>query len=138
MPPPAPATNLQFVREYILYLRVERGLRPLTLESYQGDLYAFSEHLDGLHTSLLQATQENIASFMHHLREHDQESRSIARKLSCLRGFYRWLLLDKRTDHDPALNIAPPGPCKLLPETLIEREVRAALVRTGGAARREQ
>jgi len=138
MPPPAPATNLQFVREYILYLRVERGLRPLTLESYQGDLYAFSEHLDGLHTSLLQATQENIASFMHHLREHDQESRSIARKLSCLRGFYRWLLLDKRIDHDPTLNIESPASWKVLPKSLAESEVRDMLDRTGVAAHSQQ
>ncbi|ADV83343.1 tyrosine recombinase [Terriglobus saanensis] len=138
MPSPAPATNLQLVREYILYLRVERGLRPLTLESYQGDLYAFSEHLDSLHTSLLQATQENIASFMAHLREHDQESRSIARKLSCLRGFYRWLLLDKRIHHDPTLNIESPASWKVLPKSLAESEVREMLDRTGVAAHSQQ
>jgi integrase/recombinase XerD len=132
---PQPATNLALVREYILYLRVERGLRPLTIESYQGDLYSFAEHLDGLHTTLLLATQDNVASFMHSLRAHQQESRSIARKLSCLRGFFRWLLLDKRVAHDPTLNIESPSAWKILPKSLAESEVREMLDRTGVAAK---
>ena len=48
---------------------------------------------DGL---LVGATQGDVSGFMEGLRGHAVESRSIARKLSCLRGFYRWLLMDKR------------------------------------------
>ena len=59
----------------------------------------------GADGTLLTARQESVSGFMQHLREHGVESRSIARKLSCLRGFYRWLLKDKRVVHDPTVNI---------------------------------
>ena len=40
--------------------------------------------------------------------QHAIDSRSAARKLSCLRGFYKWLLLDRRIHHDPTVNIESP------------------------------
>ena len=51
------------------------------------------------------------------------ESRSIARKLSGLRGFYRWLLMDKRVAHDPTVNVETPASWKVLPKSLAEDEV---------------
>jgi integrase/recombinase XerD len=72
---------------------------------------------------------------MRHLREHGVESRSVARKLSCLRGFYRWLLKDKRITHDPTVNIESPSSWKVLPKSLAEGDVREMLERTGAAAR---
>ena len=50
---------------------------------------------------LLTAAQQDVAAFLEHLRNHGIDSRSAARKLSCLRGFYKWLLLDRRIHHDP-------------------------------------
>lgn len=121
-----------------MYLRVERGLRPLTIESYQSDLLMFAELMEKRGTTLLRAVQEDVSSFMRHLREHHQESRSIARKLSCLRGFFCWLLLDKRIQHDPTLNIESPDSWKVLPKSLPEAEVREMLDRTGVAAHSQQ
>jgi integrase/recombinase XerD len=66
---------------------------------------------------------------MKHLREHGQESRSVARKLSCLRGFYKWLLRDKRIGHDPTVNIESPSAWKVLPKSLAESDVAAGLER---------
>jgi integrase/recombinase XerD len=63
------------------------------------------------------------------------ESRSIARKLSCLRGFYRWLLMDKRIAHDPTVNVETPSSWKVLPKSLAEGEVAEMLERSGAAAR---
>jgi len=72
---------------------------------------------------------------MQNLREHGIESRSIARKLSCLRGFYKWLLMDKRIDRDPTVNIESPASWKVLPKSLAESEVADMLERTAVAAR---
>jgi integrase/recombinase XerD len=72
---------------------------------------------------------------MEGMRGHGVESRSIARKLSCLRGFYRWLLMDKRITHDPTVNIETPASWKVLPKSLAESEVAEMLERTGVAAR---
>ena len=62
----------------------------------------------------------------------------MARKLSCLRGFYRWLLLDKRTTGDPTVNIETPASWKVLPKSLAESEVAEMLDRLGAAARTPQ
>jgi integrase/recombinase XerD len=129
------AGNAQTVREFVAYLRVEKGLRPASCEAYQVDLEQFAEHLEGRDGLLVSAVQSDVSRFMEGLRGHGVESRSIARKLSALRGFYRWLLMDKRIDHDPTVNIETPASWKVLPKSLAEGEVGEMLERTGVAAR---
>jgi len=123
------------MREYVTYLQVERGLRPASCEAYSRDLEQFAEHVEGRDGLLVGATQADVSGFMEGLRGHGVESRSIARKLSCLRGFYRWLLMDKRIGHDPTVNIETPSSWKVLPKSLAESEVVEMLEKTGAAAR---
>jgi integrase/recombinase XerD len=127
--------NARTVREFVAYLRVEKGLRPASCEAYQRDLEQFAEHVEGRNGLLVGATQADVSAFMEGLRGHGVESRSIARKLSCLRGFYRWLLMDKRIQHDPTVNVETPASWKVLPKSLAEGEVGEMLERTGVAAR---
>jgi integrase/recombinase XerD len=127
--------NVRTVLEYMTYLRVEKGMRPATCEAYGRDLEQFAEHVEGRDGLLISAAQDDVRGFMEGLRGHGVESRSIARKLSCLRGFYRWLLMDKRIAHDPTVNIETPSSWKVLPKSLAEGEVVEMLERTGVAAR---
>lgn len=121
------AGNAQVAREYLTCLRVERGLRPLTCESYAKDLEQFSEYLEQHDRLLFTATHQDVAGWMQHLREHDRTDRSIARKLSCLRGLYKWALLDKRLAHDPTLHVEAPSTWKVLPKALSEPDMSALL-----------
>ncbi len=134
----AASSNAALIREYLLYLRVEKGLRPLTLDAYERDLQMYAEHLEGTHALLETARQQEVAGFLQHLHRHQIEPRSVARKLSCLRGFYKWLLLDKRIRHDPTVNIESPKAWKVLPKALAESETAemldAATVTATGAA----
>jgi integrase/recombinase XerD len=130
--------NLPLLKEYQAYLRVEKGLRPLTCEAYLGDLKTFAEFLDERNGLLMGAGQGDVAGFLEHLRTHGIDSRSAARKLSCLRGFYKWLLLDKRMHHDPTVNIESPKAWKVLPKALAEPEVAEMLDRAGMAASHPQ
>jgi len=126
--------NLALLKDYQLYLRVEKGLRPLTCEAYDSDLKTFAEFIEGRHGVLLTATQPDVSAFLEDLRGHSIESRSAARKLSCLRGFYKWLLLDRRIHHNPTMNIESPKAWKVLPKSLAEPEVMELLERAGMAA----
>jgi len=126
--------NMRMVREYAAYLRVEKGLRPASCAAYTLDLAQFSEHMEQKDGLLLTAVQADVSAFMERLRANHVESRSIARKLSGLRGFYRWLLMDKKIGHDPTVNIETPSSWKILPKSLAESEVAAMLDRTGVAA----
>ncbi len=129
------AGNAQLVREYAAYLRVEKGLRPASCEAYGRDLQQFAEHVERRDALLLTAVQADVSAFMERLRGNGVESRSIARKLSGLRGFYRWLLMDKKIAYDPTVNIETPASWKVLPKSLAEGEVAEMLERTGVAAR---
>jgi integrase/recombinase XerD len=126
--------NAELMREYLAYLRVEKGLRPLSCEAYKRDLLQFAEFVEGENRLLVSAGHAQVSGFLAHLGTHGVESRSAARKLSCLRGFYRWLLLDKRIDRDPTINLDSPSSWKVLPKSLAPSEVNDMLERAGVAA----
>src|SRR5208337_4116061 len=130
--------NLSLLKDYQAYLRVEKGLRPLSCDAYDGDLKTFAEFIEGRSGVLLTASQEDVAAFLEHLRGHGIEQRSAARKLSCLRGFYKWLLLDRRIHHDPTVNIESPKAWKVLPKSLAEPEVVEMLDRAQMSAEHPQ
>jgi len=134
----AASSNVSLVREYRDYLRVEKGLRPASVEAYLRDAEQFAEYVEvrggrpeGV---LISATQAEVSGFMQELKANGVESRSVARKLSALRGFFRWLLVDKKIVHDPTVNIETPASWKVLPKALAEAEVNGMLERTGNAA----
>jgi integrase/recombinase XerD len=130
--------NLGLLRDYQIYLRVEKGLRPLTCEAYLSDLKTFAEFIEKRNGVLLMAVQDDLTAFLEHLRAHGIDSRSAARKLSCLRGFYKWLLLDRRIHHDPTVNMESPKTWKVLPKSLAEPEVAEMLERALMAAAHPQ
>jgi integrase/recombinase XerD len=130
--------NFQLLKGYQAYLRVEKGLRPLTCEAYLSDLKTFAEFLESRHGVLLTAAQQDLSAFLEHLRAHGIDPRSMARKLSCLRGFYKWLLLDRRIHHDPTVNIGSPKTWKVLPKSLAEPEVAEMLQTAAMAASHPQ
>ncbi|HTZ60638.1 MAG TPA: tyrosine recombinase [Acidobacteriaceae bacterium] len=122
------------LRQYVTYLRVEKGLRPLTCEAYLRDLLLFAEYLEGSDQAPISADQRQVAGFLEHLQNHGVQSRSIARKLSCLRGFYKWLLLDKRVSLDPTVNLESPASWKVLPKALAQSEVERMMEQSQTAA----
>ncbi len=126
------------MQDYEIYLRVEKGLRPLTCEAYLSDLRIFAEFLESRNALLLTASEADVAGLLEHLRSHGIDARSAARKLSCLRGFYKWLLLDRRIHRDPTVNIESPKAWKVLPKSLAEPEVTEMLERAALAASHPQ
>ena len=133
--------NEAMVREYAAYLRVEKGLRPLSCEAYRRDLGIFAEYLEAAPAAesgegtLLRADAAAVRGFLEHLRAHGVDRRTVARKLSCLRGFYRWLVKDKRVVVDPTLNLESGKSWRVLPKSLPRAQVVRLLERAGTAAR---
>lgn len=126
--------NLDVVHAYLDHLRVEKGLRPLTCAAYGRDLLQLAEHLEQGPGLLVHAQQQDISGFLQHLQAHQVSLRARARKLSCMRGFYRWLLLDKRTSHDPTVHLDSPSGWRVLPKSLAEAEIGAMLERAKSTA----
>jgi integrase/recombinase XerD len=128
------AGNVRLLHEYGVYLRVEKGLRPNSCVAYLTDLEQFAEFVEKQAGLLVSSTQEDVRGFLADLRQNAVDARSVARKVSALRGFYRWLLMDKRIGHDPTVNVESPASWKVLPKSLAESEVAAMLEQTGIAA----
>lgn len=129
------SSNAGLLREYAAYLQVERGARPATVEAYGRDLLQWCEHLERGHVLLSTATAGDLSEFLERLRANGVESRSVARKLSALRGLYRWMLLDGLTENDPTMHVETPASWKVLPKSFAEGEVAEMLERADTAAR---
>ena len=119
------------------YLKVEKGLSRLTVEAYGRDLIQFAEYLEGAKKSLLRVRRDDVRGFLDQLFAGQLDGRSVARKLSALRQFYRYLLLDRHIASDPTLNIDTPKQWKVLPKSLAREEVEALITARPSAALRK-
>jgi integrase/recombinase XerD len=118
-----PETNSLVVSSFIDYLKVEKGLGGLTVSAYTRDIGQFAAFLEQNKRSLLNARKEDVRGFIQQLFANAVDGRSVARKLSAIRHLYRFLLLDKRIESDPTLNIPLPKQWKVLPKSLALEEV---------------
>ena len=112
---------------FLDYLKVEKGLAPLTVAAYTTDLGQFANFLERHKRNLLNARRSDVSSFIQELFSNSVDGRSVGRKLSALRHFYRYLLLDHLIEHDPTLNIDSPKQWKVLPKSLARDEVESML-----------
>ena len=112
---------------FLDYLRIEKGLAPLSISAYTTDICQFSEFLEKRKRLLLTARRIDVRDFLQQLFSHQVDGRSVGRKLSALRHLYRYLLLDKKIEHDPTLNIESPRQWKVLPKALARDEMEATL-----------
>jgi integrase/recombinase XerD len=115
--------NSRVVSGFLDYLKIEKGLAPLTVAAYTTDIGQFAEFLEKRRRVLAKARQEDVRGFIQQLFANLVDSRSVGRKLSALRHFYRHLLLDKVITHDPTLNIDSPKQWKVLPKSLARDEI---------------
>ncbi len=115
--------NSRVVSGFLDYLKIEKGLAPLTIAAYTTDIGQFAEFLERRRRVLTKARQEDVRGFIQQLFANLVDGRSVGRKLSALRHFYRYQLLDKVITHDPTLNIDSPKQWKVLPKSLARDEV---------------
>jgi integrase/recombinase XerD len=123
----ASEANSRVVSSFIDYLKVEKGLGALTVSAYTRDIGQFAAFLDRNKRTLMNARRDDVRGFLQQLFSNSVDGRSVARKLSALRHLYRFLLLDKRVDRDPTLNIPTPKQWKVLPKSLGREEVETML-----------
>jgi integrase/recombinase XerD len=130
---PAKPRPEPLIASFVDYLRVEKGLAALTVEAYKRDIEQFGDFLREKRRGLDQARREDVRGFLSQLFSNSVKDRSVARKLSTLRHFYRYLLLDRMIKHDPTLEIDSPKQWKVLPKSLARTEIEPMLAKAGDA-----
>ncbi len=124
-------TNSHVLSSFLDYLRIEKGLAPLSIGAYTTDIRQFAEFLEQRKRTLLTARRNEVREFLQELFANQVDGRSVGRKLSALRHLYRYLLLDKKIEHDPTLDIESPRQWKVLPKSLARDEMESTLAAPG-------
>ncbi|MGB9589369.1 MAG: tyrosine-type recombinase/integrase, partial [Candidatus Hydrothermia bacterium] len=111
---------MDYLRAFLEYLSSQRGLSPATAESYSNDLHGF---FDFLRDSLdiddpTQADREGIRAFVSMLLRAGMNPRSVQRKLSAIRRFYRFLVSQGIVKKNPTLGVPAPKAPSVLPEVI--------------------
>ncbi len=122
------ATFDHLLDRYTNYLVVEKGLSDNTLESYSRDLSRFFDALKGYGiSSIEQVENTTILKHLIDLRKSGLGARSRARHLVAIRGFFRFLIHEKTTSHDPSHLVDLPKTGLRLPDVLSSDEVVSLL-----------
>lgn len=139
MPPTVPTRMSSYVRTYLDHLRVERGLADNTLAAYRRDLDTYRDYLT--ERGIADPTQvhiEDIEEFVAWCRQRTTADgsryaeSSIARTVSAVRGFHRFLAREGHTDEDVAADVDGPSPQRPLPKALSSDDVRRLLSAPSG------
>ena len=123
---PTLVDQIGVIETFVDALWVEHGLSANTLAAYRSDLKTFAKWLVARDTVLLGATRDDLMDFL-----SDNAllpPRTVARRLSTLRRFYRLHLRDGSITEDPTSRIESPRLGRRLPDTLTEADVDALLV----------
>jgi integrase/recombinase XerD len=112
---------------FLEHLIVERGLRQNSLEAYQRDLLRYLGALKERGQSVTALTRTEVPRYLLTLREAGLAPRSVARHLSAIRQFHRFLVRQGLSREDPTAHLESPRPWRRLPGVLSPEEVERLL-----------
>jgi len=124
---------------FLTYLSVERGRAANTVLSYERDLKKFSAFLQNEAKGFVSFEKAEIINFIGLLRSEDYTSASIARMISAIRSFCRYLILEKLREEDPSENLQTPAGWERLPKAVSVDDMKRLLnvIRDGELALRD-
>ena len=109
------------IQEFSDYLRIEKRNSPHTVSAYRRDLSRFSAELAGQKVDSV--TTANIRDFLISLREQGLSPASVARSLSSIKSFFKYLCQDKQFQDNPAEILETPKRWRKLPDVLSSEDV---------------
>lgn len=118
----------QVLQLYLHYIRVEKGLTPHSIDSYQRDIHKFFRFLQGQQISdLKEVTPTTLLDYLLHVTEEGIKPRSQARFLISLRGFFKFLVAEDILMRNPCATVEIPRHGRKLPDYLTQDEVEKLL-----------
>jgi integrase/recombinase XerD len=126
MKPPA-ASPEAALRLFLEYLAVEKGLSGNTIQSYARDIRKLVDLLKARKVPLHRVTEETLVGFIHGESQAGLSARSLARLISALRSFFRFLVLSGLVSKDATAQLTTPSTWLALPKFLTVAEAEALL-----------
>ena len=115
----------ELINRFLVYLAVEKGLSNNTLKSYERDLRKYFHFMKAKGVDDILRT--DVVSYQALLSAKGISTPSVARSLSAIRGFHKYLMIDGFAHSDPTVNIETPRGWKRLPKTLSSADVDSLL-----------
>lgn len=120
------------IRTFVNFLEAERNASRETVRNYRSDLRQLASFLHAANhgSGLLRAadvTTEQIRAYLHWLDRKGEKASSLARKLACLRSFYRFLVREGSVQNNPTEGLRSPKIPKLLPRVLTKDDAGALM-----------
>ena len=116
-----------YIREYLSYLRVEKGLAANSIDAYERDLLKLREWTSKNGLDLLALKRNDLREWLIDLSGTMLSENSKRRLLSSLRGFYKFLMFEGHSTENPAENLDSPQKSFYLPKFLNQAEVELLL-----------
>ena len=113
------------INDYINYVYIEKKLSNNTKDAYLNDLIFFDTYVN--HKPINEVNKNDITSFINHLYDIKDSSKTIARKLVSIRTFFDYLMMMKKIEVNPCETISSPKLQKKLPVPLNEEEIEKLL-----------
>lgn len=117
-------SNYDIITEYELYLKVEKKYSINTINTYITNISSFSEFVN---KNFKNVEEEDIKKYLIHLNKNNISEKSVANKISSLKSFYKYLIIEKITSKSPLDKIELPKIKKTLPKALSIEEVNILL-----------
>jgi len=108
-------------------LAAERGAAPLTLAAYKNDLLSLAGFLAADRATLEQADRASLHVYLSSPATARLAPRTLARRISAMRQFYKFLLLEGVRQDDPTAELDTPRLGRPLPKILSESEIKAVI-----------
>lgn len=117
---------------YLTFLKTEKSASVHTYQAYELDLTQFLLFLKRKNLSLGKVSSKDVREYLASLRRQELSARTLARKLSAIKQFYRFLLRENRVQEDPSELVSVQVRGKRLPKHLTVEEVIALLEAASG------
>ncbi|EOR26406.1 tyrosine recombinase XerC [Cytobacillus oceanisediminis] len=113
------------VQAFITYLQIEKNYSPYTIEFYTQDINQFFHFMkDQVIDKLEDVSPSDVRIYLTELFSEQLARKTIARKISSLRSFYRFLLREKVVENNPFSAVSIPKLEKRLPDFFYEEELQ--------------
>jgi integrase/recombinase XerD len=120
------------IERFLNFLTVEKGLSPNTVVAYRTDMNKFQKYLKKLGRNLTGFTKNDIISYLNVLRDTGNQTPTIARNITTIRGLCRFMLSEGIIKNDPVENLNTPRGWKNLPRILGIDDVFSLLEKPAG------
>lgn len=116
-----------FLEQFLKYLKFQKRYSHHTVTAYENDILQFSTFLSSIEQNFSTANHQSVRAWIVNLMDDGLESKSVNRKISSLRSFYKYLLKEDIVSKNPIVRVQTPKVAKKLPAFVSEEKLNALL-----------